>query len=137
MEIILKRENNFIIKTRALKIYVDDVFIDYIEPNEYDKKIQIADTTKSLYIKLDWCYSNSYTFNENDDKSSLNFRITSQIQNGLFILIYFCFFTGWILYLINVIELNITMALTSPLAIIVFWQSFGRKNFLRLTKVNP
>lgn len=134
MEIILKREANFIIKTRALKVYVDDVFIDYIEPNEFHKKIQIADSSRSLFIKLDWCYSNSYIFSDKDNKSSLNFRITSQVQNGLFILIYLCFFTGWILYLTNIIELNITMALTSPIAIIVFWQTIGRKNYLRLTK---
>jgi hypothetical protein len=134
MMVVFKRQNNFMIKARALKIYVDDVFVDYINPEELIKKINISDNSSNVYIKLDWCFSNKHRLNLNGNEDLNSFTITSQIQNSFFLFIYSCFFLGWILRIFNVINIYTAMALVSTISIIVFWQTFGRNNYLRLSR---
>ena len=123
---------------RALKIYINNEFIDYFEPDEKLKKIEVEEGSK-LKIKVDWCNSNTVEIaqrgNQNVNESH-SFIISSQIHNGLFILIFGCFITGNCLMILDKINPFAYLALISPIAIIVGWQIFGRNNYLRLTRFN-
>ncbi|WP_299157482.1 hypothetical protein [uncultured Tenacibaculum sp.] len=133
MEIVINREKNLLIMPRPLKVYIDGVFIDYIEPFETIKKVNTKNTSSELYIKINNCYSNKVVLDKEINK--VRFNVTSQVQNGLFILIASCFILGWVLLIFDIINIYLSMAMVSTLAIIVFWQTIGSKNYLRLTRV--
>lgn len=137
-KLIIKRTNNYMIRFRALKVFVDDKFVGFIEPNEKCKEIAIETSNHQLRLKVDWCYSN-ILYLKRDDKGILipkTIQITSQIHNGLFVLIFGCFITGNILMILDNINPFVYLSLISPLSIIVGWQTFGRKNYLRLANVS-
>jgi len=122
------------IKFRALKIFVNGIFIDFLEPNELEKTIAVEEGAE-LFLKVDWCFSNK--INANDLKGNNFFlNVTSQIQNGLFFLIFGSFFLGGILQLLHLLHPHFYLASILPLSIIVAWQTFGRKKYLRLTKMS-
>ncbi|MBA4746740.1 MAG: hypothetical protein H2058_15935 [Muricauda sp.] len=136
--IILKRKRDYMIIFRALKIYINNEFIDYFEPDEKIKKFEIEEGSK-LKIKVDWCYSNTVEISHRENQNvneGHSFIISSQIHNGLFILIFGCFITGNSLMILDKINPFAYLALISPIAIIVGWQIFGRNNYLRLTRLN-
>ena len=123
---------------RALKIYINDEFIDYFEPNEKQKALEIEEGA-ILKVKVDWCHSNTIKISQKDNQNvnqNHSFIISSQIHNGLFILIFGCFITGNFLMILDKINPFAYLALISPIAIIVGWQIFGRNNYLRLTRFN-
>ena len=130
----LIRENNFFTKYRAFKVYIDGKFIDFIEPDEKRKTIEIPNESLKLNIKLDRCSSNTINLQNLNSDSPLNLRITSQIQNGLFIFIAITFFGGGILNMLGYIGPILGFASIFPMAIIVFWQTIGRKKLMRITK---
>ncbi|NCP20981.1 MAG: hypothetical protein GW847_03160 [Zetaproteobacteria bacterium] len=132
-EITIIRENNFMINKRALKIYIDNEFIDYIEPKQKMKKVNIKNGSE-FKVKLDWGSSNTIKIDKQNNQN-LKFNVTSQIQNGLFILIFLSFFGSFILKFSGLINDHVAIGLVLPLSIIVFWQTIGRKNYLRLTQV--
>lgn len=134
MNITINRFNNLVINRRALKIFINDKFVDYIEPNEKNKKIKI-NFNDTVYLKMGWCKSNKIKIEETEN-NHLELNVTSQIQNGLFIFIYSCFFSSFILKFANLINGYIGLALISPLSIIAYWQTFGKNSFLRLSKKN-
>jgi len=129
--IIVQREKNLLIRFRALKVFIDDEFIDYIEPNEMKKIIRMEDKPKKINLKIDWCSSNEVMI---DDFDSTRLTVTSQIQNGLFIYIFISFFGGGILELMGIINPYLGFATALPMTIIVFWQTIGRNNLMRLSK---
>ncbi|MBC3757258.1 hypothetical protein H7U19_02505 [Hyunsoonleella sp. SJ7] len=132
-EIEIFRENNFQTMHRPFKVYVDGDFIDFIEPKEKTKKFLIEPSSKELKIEVDKCSSNSVKLNADN----LKLNVTSQIQNGLFVFIYTTFFGGLILMMLDVLNnLYLSFALLLPFAIIVYWQTLGRKNYLRISKMN-
>lgn len=132
-KISLIRENNYMINFRALKIYVDDVFYDYIEPKELEKQIEIKIGKElEIKVKVGWCSSNIIKILPEDNLKAI--RITSQIQNGLFLLIFCSFFLGGILRIADIINIHLAFGLQIPLIIIVYWQTLGKNTFLRLTK---
>jgi len=134
--ITLKRNKDYMITFRALKIYVNDTFIDYFEPDEKEKEILVEEGSE-VKVKVDWCSSNIIKISKNkglNTSEKQSYNISSQIHNGLFILIFGSFFLGGILKLFDVISPYMYIALTSPLSIIVGWQIFGRNKYLRLSK---
>lgn len=133
--VLIKRKNNFQLRFRAIKIFVDDVFVDYLEIGELEKEIEVNPRQKKLRLKIDWCYSNSYAlkFDEKDNLKNKVISVTSQIHNGLFILIYGVFFSGSFLWLFGLIGPYMYLGSLSPMLIIVYWQTFGKQNFLRLS----
>jgi hypothetical protein len=139
MEIItLTRQKDYMIFFRALKIYVDSEFVDYFEPNEKVKKINIKVGSK-IKVKVDWCSSNTITIPEKSIENQVEnniYRISSQIHNSLFIIIFGCFIIGNLLQIFYSFNPHMYLALISPISIIVGWQIFGRNNYLRLTKIN-
>ncbi|WP_340075577.1 hypothetical protein [Leptobacterium sp. I13] len=137
-KLIIERENNFMIRFRALKVYVDGVFVDHIEPNDKSKVIEIADDDKEVRLKVDWCYSNKLHLNKSKSEPPQcnKVRVTSQIQNGLFILIFSSLFIGGILWILKLIGPYWYLISFLPMLLIVGWQIFGRNNYLRLTKIS-
>jgi hypothetical protein len=132
-KISLIRENNYMINFRALKIYVDDVFYDFIAPKELEKQIEIeSEKELEIKIKVGWCSSNIIKILPKDNSKTIT--ITSQIQNGLFLLIFCSFFLGGILRITDTISTHLAFGLQIPLIIIVYWQTLGKNSFLRLTK---
>ncbi len=131
----VSRENNFFTRFRAFKVFVDEEFIDYIEPDQKVKEVSIPLDATKLNIKLDWCSSNTINLKDIDIHKNISLRVTSQIQNGLFIFITVTFFGGGILNLLGYINLYMGFATTLPMAIIVFWQTYGRKRLLRISKL--
>ncbi|NCQ52454.1 hypothetical protein GW796_11375 [archaeon] len=131
-EIHLYREKNYFIDFKPLKIFIDGIFFDFWEPSDKKKVIKIEDDSKKLVVGVEWCRSN-----EVDLKMKiLNFRITSQIQNGLFILIFTTFLLGNLLFFFKLINPHLYFGLTSvPMMIIVYWQTIGRNKFIRISKV--
>ncbi len=134
MEIKIIKKKNYIIKHRALKIFINDKFVDYLDSDENSKIILTDDNSSELFVKVDWCYSNTVKLGSRNLKNTIQLAVNSQIQNGLFIFIYLCTFGGLVLYLLDIINKNLSIAFASPLLIIVYWQTFGRKKYLRLTK---
>ncbi|MDC6385951.1 hypothetical protein PP180_11280 [Muricauda sp. SK9] len=136
--IILKRSKDYMIIFRALKIYVNGEFIDYFEPNEKSKEI-VVEAGSTLNIKVDWCSSNTIKISKRENQNIANkdsLIISSQIHNGLFILIFGCFIIGNLLMILDYINPFAYLALISPIAIIVGWQIFGRNNYLRISKLS-
>ncbi len=132
--ITIIRENNYLIKVRPLKVFVNDKFIDYIEPNEKIKNLQVDSNSSKLFIKVNNNSSNIINLDKSTLDGSTKIRVTSQIQNGLLIFIYACFFGGLVLKMFDLISNYLGLALIIPMLIIVYWQTFGRKNYLRLSK---
>ncbi len=135
-ELTIIRDNNYLIQFRPLKIFVDGKFLDYIEPKEKSKVILIDDSSNNIKIGVNNCSSNIVTFDSNlEQKNSFKLEVTSQVQNGLFIFIFICFFGGLILKLLNILtNVYLLLATLLPFGIIVYWQTFGKNNYLRLTK---
>lgn len=131
-EITIKRNKDFMITFRALKVYINDKFIDYIEPNEHSKKFEVNTDEAKVRVKVDWCSSNTYHCKLGRNKTEI-INVSSQIHNGLFILIFSSFIAGSIFKLLNLIDPYTYLALFLPLTIIVGWQTFGRNNYLRLS----
>ena len=135
--ITIIRENNYLIKVRPLKVFVDEKFIDYIEPIEKMKIIQVDENALKLLIKVNNNSSNTIDLDKSVLNGTTKIRVTSQIQNGLFIFIYACFFGALTLKLLGILTNNyIGIACVLPMLIIAYWQTFGRKNYLRLSKCN-
>lgn len=130
------RENNYLIKVRPLKVFVDDEFIDYIEPNEKTKNLQVDSNSSKLLIKVNNNSSNIVNLDKSILNGSTKIRVTSQIQNGLLIFIYACFFGGLILKMLDIISAYLGLALLIPMLIIVYWQTIGKNNYLRLSKMD-
>jgi hypothetical protein len=130
------RENNYLIKVRPLKVFIDNEFIDYLEPNEKVKTIEVNDQSTNLSIKVNNNSSNNITLNKSILNGSTKIKVTSQIQNGLLLFIYACFFGGLVLNMLGYISSYLGLALITPMLIIVYWQTFGRKNYLRLSKTS-
>lgn len=135
--ITIIRENNYLIKVRPLKVFVNDKFIDYIEPNEKIKTLQVDSNSSKLLIKVNNNSSNIINLDKSTLDGSTKIRVTSQIQNGLLIFIYACFFWAFALKFLGLLTNNyIGIACVLPMFIIAYWQTFGRKNYLRLSKSN-
>lgn len=133
--VLIKRKNNFLLRFRAIKIFVDDVFIDYLEIGEFEKEIEVNPGQKYICLKIDWCSSNKYAlkFDEKDNLKNKVISVTSQIHNGLFILIYGVFFSGSFLWLLGLIGPYMYLGSLSPILIILYWQFMEKQNFLRLS----
>lgn len=130
-DITLVREKNFLTMFSPYKIYIDDEFIDYLEPSEKNKTINVPDSSKKLKVKVNKFSSNIIVINEIESKIS----ITSQIHNGLFILIFGCFFCSLTLKLLGILKNNyLGIALLTPMLILVYWQIFDKNNYLRISK---
>jgi len=134
-EITILRENNYLIKVRPLKVFIDNIFVDYIEPKEKEKKIKVNNEASIIEIKVNNNTSNKIKLDESILKGETKINVTSQIQNGLLIIIYACFFGGLVLKMFNLISNYLGLVLITPMLIVVYWQTFGRKNYLRISKV--
>jgi len=131
--ITLRRKKDYMIVFRALKIYVNDTFVDYFEPDEKEKKILVEEGSE-VKVKVDWCSSNIVKISDSNTTKNLSYRISCQIHNGLFVVGFGCFFLGNILNMLGAINLYMFIALILPFGFIVGWQIFGRNNYLRLSK---
>lgn len=126
------RENNYLTMHRPYKIFVDNEFVDYIEPKEKEKTIDISDSANQVKIMVNKFSSNSIKLNKGDVKK---INITSQIQNGLFIFISFAFLGGLLSKLFGFLNNNyLLLSLIAPFGIIVYWQTIGKSNYLRISK---
>lgn len=124
-------ENNFLTMFRPYKIFIDDDFIDYLEPSEKNKTINVPDSSKKLKISVNKFSSNIVAL----DNKKISISVTSQIHNGLFILIFGCFFGSLILKLLGVLNnYYLGIALLTPMLILVYWQTLGKNNYLRISK---
>jgi len=134
IEIILFRENNYIINKRPLKIFIDEKFVDYIEPSEKSKKILVENGTE-LSIKMNSCSSNVINLVDSAYRDGLKINIVSQVQNGFYIFAMILFISSFILhFFMGVISAYFGMVLIIPFFYVAYWYTLGRKNFLRLTK---
>ena len=128
----ITRENNFLIRPRPLEIFINDKSVDYIEPNQKNKKIDIDDNASKFYIKDNSKSSNIINLNDNNN----NFIVTSQIQNGLFLFIVICFIGGIVLFLTGYISAYLGFASLLPMCILAYWQTIGKKNYFRISKID-
>jgi len=129
--ITIIRENNFLTMFSPYKIFIDDDFIDYLEPSEKNKTINVPDSSKMLKISVNKFSSNIVRL----DNKKISISVTSQIHNGLFILIFGCFCGSLILKLLGVLNnYYLGIALLSPMLILVYWQTLGKNNYLRISK---
>lgn len=136
-EIIFKRNQNLLIKFKPLKVFVDDKFIDYIEPEEWEKTIYINESSKELKVGVHKRLSNTVDLTKSiPDVKKIGIRVTSQIPNALFIIIYGCFFVACasVIFPSLLNNLYLSAALFSPLFILIYWETIGRKNYLRLSR---
>lgn len=116
---------------KPYKIFIDDDFIDYLEPSEKNKTINVPDSSKKLKISVNKFSSNIVRL----DNKKISISVTSQIHNGLFILIFGCFFGSLILKLLGVLNnYYLGIALLTPMLILVYWQTLGKNNYLRISK---
>lgn len=135
-EVIIYREKNLLMSRRALEIYVNDEFVDYIEPKELEKKFILDENANSLQIKDGRKSSNIVNLSKSHfNHSKLKISVTTQVQNGLFIFIYICFFASCLLGFLK-INPYLSIALALPMSIIAYWQMIGRKKYFRLTFMN-
>jgi len=134
-EITIIRENNYLIRVRPLKVFIDNNFVDYIEPSDKEKKIIVNNDSSVIEIKVNNNSSNKLKLDESTLKGETKIKVTSQVQNGLLIFIYACFFGGLVLKMFDVISNYLGLALVTPMFIIVYWQTLGRKNYLRISKI--
>jgi hypothetical protein len=135
MEVLFKRDYNLMIKHRSIEVYLNDEFIDYINPKDVDKIIKIEERGR-LYLRVNNSSSNVINLNKINETDFLKLSFTSQIQNGLFVFIALTFFGSLLLGFFDIISVYFRMALMLPFAIIVYWQTLGKKNYLRLTIEN-
>jgi hypothetical protein len=136
-EIIFKRNQNLLIKFKPLKVFVDDKLIDYIEPEELEKTIYINESSKELKVGVHKRLSNTVDLTKSiPDVKKIGIRVTSQIPNALFIIIYGCFFVACasVIFPSLLNNLYLSAALFSPLFILIYWETIGRKNYLRLSR---
>ena len=136
-KIIFKRNQNLLIKFKPLKVFVDNTLIDYIEPYELEKTIYISDSSLVLKVGVHNRFSNKVEFTKNTSESNTaGFNVTSQIPNTLFIIIYGCFFIACasVIFPSLLNNLYVSGALFSPLLILIYWETFGRENYLRLSR---
>ncbi len=132
--ITLVRQKDYLILFRTLKIYVNHEFVNYFQPNEKIKEIDIENDS-DIKVKVDWCSSNIVNFSEGSVRKKEQFiSVSSQIHNGLFIIIFGCFITGNILKIFDLVGPYLYITLVVPIAVIVGQQIFGRNKYLRLTK---
>ena len=115
---------------------MNDEFIDYIEPNEHKKKFNIPGNSARIKIMVNSYSSNVFELKDALQVGNLNFQITSQIQNPLFVIIFSSFFIGGFLALFGIIDHYIAFLLALPLTIIIYWRLFKKHNYLRLTRIN-
>ena len=134
-EITIIRENNYLIRVRPLKVFIDNNFVDYIEPSDKEKKIIVNNDSSVIEIKVNNNSSNKLKLDESTLKGETKIKVTSQVQNGLLIFIYACFFGGLVLKMFDVISNYLGLALVTPMFIIVYLQTLGRKNYLRISKI--
>lgn len=129
------RENNYLTMFRPFKIFVDGKFIDYIEPKEKNKIIEVDSNSFELKIGVNNCESNAIKIDEtNNSLKDYEFSVTSQVQNGLFIFAFITFFGSIILTSLNLIQnIYLSIVLLLPFCIIGYWQTIGRKKYLRLS----
>ncbi|MDO4783046.1 MAG: hypothetical protein Q4A09_07520 [Capnocytophaga felis] len=132
-KIILHSENNYVLRPLTGKIFIDDVFFDYIQL-KVDKELVLPKQSKKLYIKADWLTSNVVELNEDN----LTLKIYSKVQNSFFVYSCVCVFLSVIWsFLQNYIYFNtyISMALLMPMLIIVGKQVFQRKEFIIIERI--
>ncbi|QNK78309.1 hypothetical protein H7F37_04270 [Winogradskyella sp. PAMC22761] len=130
-ELNLNRPFNLMLYPRPLKIYINDVFFDYIEPKEKDKKLSlnIGDT---LMVKDHKFISNKIKV----DETLNSIQINCLIQNGLFIFAFGSFFLSMVSIMFQFFHPYLNLTMLIPLLIVVYQRTFNRKEFIRLTKLS-
>ncbi|GAB1856765.1 hypothetical protein MHTCC0001_16010 [Flavobacteriaceae bacterium MHTCC 0001] len=133
-KIRIKRENNYLTMFRPFKIFINGKFVDYIEPKEKNKVIQVDSSSFELKIGVNNCESNAIKIDDANSSKDYQFSVTSQVQNGLFIFAFITFFGSVILTSLGFIQnIYLSIALLLPFCIIAYWQTIGRKKYLRLS----
>lgn len=87
MNILVSRPKKFIDKTRAYKLYVDDVFIMDIRDGE-ELNIVLPLNSEKICAKIDWCSSNELDLTElkNNDKLKIHNTHSKNILIPFYIL---------------------------------------------------
>ncbi len=79
----LTRENDYVDKIRAYKIYVDEVYLGDIGNNE-TREFVVDSGKHSIYAKIDWCRSNKLEFDSTG--SVVELEVGSALGRGKFLI---------------------------------------------------
>jgi len=131
-KIILQRTSEYVNRMRDYKIYLDGLKIGTIANGE-TKQFEINTGQHSIIAKIDWCCSPEIntTFSENETKSLKvgGFKNGNWIMPVGLILIVIVLFLDK--YFDNLWALLLELP---PFAILVYYLTIGRRNYLTLTE---
>jgi hypothetical protein len=129
--ITLKRANEYINKMRDYTIIINGKKAGTIANGE-TKTFTTAAGQNTLAAKIDWCSSEAITFTINDDEIK-NFKV-SGFKNGNWLMPLTSGIIALHFILILFTKFQYTIFLVIPAFIILlYYLTFGRKRYLRLT----
>lgn len=137
-KVLLKTDNNFFIRNRIAKIYVDTVLTDTFDLSKGQKEIVIKVDAKKITLKIHWWRSNTYDLSLIKEDVNFYLIISSKMQNGLMFVIYASFFLSMLLLFMrnfNIIEVSpySGAVFLIPMLALLYWQFIGYKDFLSLS----
>lgn len=139
-ELELRSNNNYFISKRVAKIFVDGVYCDNFNLSERSKRILIDNEAKTLKVKIHWWSSKEFDLTRVQDSNQLKVSVSSEIPNGLLLLIVFSFFVFLTLLFVGRLDGYQVYGTSSivfllPILIILYWQLIAYKRMILLSSL--